>query len=648
MSAWGTSDLKSALPEAATQPSAPEVAKVATQPSATEAAEVTAQPSDTKKVMGDWGEKHLYDYSETDTDRQWGGNAMVDESRDDGGEVGPENPELEIQLFGPPETRIGAGLDISKITQINVFQEGEERIIPIDNFENAGIHPVMQKNIAMAGYVVPTPIQKYCIPAINMGYDLIAIAQTGSGKTAAYLVPILNQLMGKTKKLAAPRPNPAEFREGSASSQYVRAEPLILIICPARELAIQIFDEARKFCYRTMLRPCVVYGGGPMRDQLQQLGKGCDLLVATPGRLLDVMERGHILSLCRLRYLVIDEADELLNGEWDLEKVLNGGEQEECVVKYMLFSATFAPNVRALAKKHLAQNYIRVRVGRIGSSHANIKQEICFVQPELKKQALEDLLASIKPGRTIIFVNNKRMADEIDDYLFHLELPCTSMHADRTQREREDAMRAFRSGKAPILVTTGVMARGIDVHNVRHVINFDLPSFDHGGIQEYVHRIGRTGRIGYTGNAISFYTERDEPLAVDLVKTLMETQQPVPDFLQQYIPEGADQGNYVYEDEKTDSEDNAGDDGWGNGANNGGDANGGDSNADWGAGVTGAAADNSASGGGGWAAAASDWGGAPQAPAPAGNDWAPVSSDWEKQKKEVQNGPKEGPEALWS
>lgn len=159
-------------------------------------------------------------------------------------------------------------------------------------------------------------------------------------------------------------------------------------------------------------------------------------------------------------------------------------------MKYMLFSATFPGAVRKLAKTHLADNHIRVRVGRIGSTHANIKQDVIFVRQELKREALHDLLLASQPCRTIIFVNNKRTADEIDDFLFNKELPSTSMHADRTQREREDAMRAFRSGKSPLLVTTGVTARGIDVRNVGHVINFDLPSVDHGGIQEYIHRIG--------------------------------------------------------------------------------------------------------------------------------------------------------------
>jgi len=165
-------------------------------------------------------------------------------------------------------------------------------------------------------------------------------------------------------------------------------------------------------------------------------------------------------------------------------------EQEEGNVKYMLFSATFPKGARDLAKEHLSEEHVRFRVGRAGSSHENITQRIYYIQPELKRKALLDLLTSMEPTRTVIFVNNKRTADELDDYLYNEGIPCTSMHADRTQKEREAAMRAFRKGENPVLIATGVSARGIDVKSVGHVINYDLPSIDHGGIEEYTHRIG--------------------------------------------------------------------------------------------------------------------------------------------------------------
>ena len=166
-------------------------------------------------------------------------------------------------------------------------------------------------------------------------------------------------------------------------------------------------------------------------------------------------------------------------------------DQEEGNITYMMFSATFPKSARDLAKDHLKTDHVRIRVGRAGSSHTNIKQDIVFVDAAAKRTALYDLLMAAPPARTIIFVNSKRAADEVDDFLFNRGMPCTSIHAGRTQREREDSIRAFRAGKAPILVATGVSARGLDIHNVMHVINFDLPSSQYGGIEEYTHRIGR-------------------------------------------------------------------------------------------------------------------------------------------------------------
>jgi ATP-dependent RNA helicase DDX3X len=169
-------------------------------------------------------------------------------------------------------------------------------------FEDAAIHPIILENIKLCQYPHPTPIQAYCIPAVLSGHDIVACAQTGSGKTAAYLIPVLSQLAGKIKKLAAPRPNPTTF---NPTTDRVRAEPLVLIIAPTRELATQIFDETRRLCYRTMFRPCVAYGGGPRGMQQQELQKGCDILIATPGRLKDFMDRPKVLSLNRVKYVLL-------------------------------------------------------------------------------------------------------------------------------------------------------------------------------------------------------------------------------------------------------------------------------------------------------------------------------------------------------
>ncbi|KAF7181325.1 hypothetical protein CNMCM7691_000543 [Aspergillus felis] len=487
---------------------------------------------------------------------EWAAKAAKYEWNDEFGDVGPPNKELEDMLFRN-EFINRTGLKIGNLQKIDVIAESRERPNPVKNFDDAGLHPIMRENIRLCNYEVPTPIQAYAIPAVLTGHDLIAIAQTGSGKTAAFLIPVLSQLMGKAKKLAAPRPNLVNGFNPSVDA--VRAEPLVLIVAPTRELSTQIFDEARRLCYRSMLRPCVVYGGAPVREQREELQKGCDILIGTPGRLLDFMDKPHVLSLRRVKYTIIDEADELLLSDWesDFTKIMSGGDvNEDADHRYMMFSATFNRECRRLARKFLAEDHVRIRIGRPGSTHINVDQTIIYAEDHLKKQCLYDLLLAMPPSRTLIFVNTKTQADFLDDFLYNMGLPSTSIHSDRTQREREDALRSFRSARCPIMVATGVSARGLDIKNVMHVVNFDLPSTTHGGITEYIHRIGRTARIGNEGLATSFYNDRNSDIAPDLVKILIESGQKVPDFLESYKP--ADE--LVKFDDDTDDEAADGDD----------------------------------------------------------------------------------------
>ncbi|KAL4906806.1 hypothetical protein BDW74DRAFT_166944 [Aspergillus multicolor] len=500
---------------------------------------------------------------------EWAANTAKYEWKDEYGDVGPENPRLEEQLFRN-EFINRTGLKISNLRNIEVVAESHERPSPIKSFDDAGLHPVMRQNIRLCGYEMPTPIQAYAIPAVLTSHDLIAIAQTGSGKTAAFLIPVLSQLMGKAKKLAAPRANLGEGFD--LMSDAVRAEPLVLIVAPTRELAIQIFDEARRLCYRSMLRPCVVYGGAPVADQRSELQRGCDILIATPGRLLDFMDKPHILSLRRVKYTIIDEADELLLSDWeeDFKKFMSGGDvNEDADHRYMMFSATFNKGCRELARNFLADDHVRVRIGRPGSTHINVNQKIYWTDPAQKRKALYDLLLAMPPSRTLVFVNSKATADQIDDYLFNLGLPSTSFHSDRTQREREDALRGFRSARCPIMVATGVSARGLDIKNVMHVINFDLPSAMHGGITEYIHRIGRTARIGNEGLATSFFNDRDIDLAPDLVKILVEANQEIPDFLVDHKPSEGEKLNFHDDTDDEDEDANNGNADNGDGAGDG-------------------------------------------------------------------------------
>ncbi|KAI6782500.1 ATP-dependent RNA helicase-like protein [Emericellopsis cladophorae] len=488
------------------------------------------------------------------------------------GDVGPRDQSLEHDLFGPEVDRGLDGIDYAKVSEVAVIQEGPTQIKPVAKFADAGLHPAMLENIAMAGYKDPTPIQQYAIPAIVLNNDVIGIAQTGSGKTAAYMIPILSKLMGKAKKWAGVRPDPT-------SQMAVTAEPLVLIIVPTRELAIQIFNEARKFCYRSMLRPAVVYGGGTMSAQRELLSRGCDILIGTPGRLKDFVVRAdRTLSLHRLKYVVIDEADEMLHDDWhdELNPILNA-QQQLGAMRYVMFSATFPKAARDLAKEYLAEDHVRFRVGRAGSTTANIRQRIIEVRKEEKHANLLALLDAITGVRTIIFCNSHFSVDHVEDFLFHKGYPVVSITSQRSQLDREFAMRRFRSGNAPIL---------------------ELPSMDYGGIEEYTHRIGRTGRIGRNGLATSFFGDRDEPIADVLARTLVEAGQDIPEFLQDYLPDSITKETVKFETESDfdETEAQAGDeaDGGAGGGAWGGEA-GGTSNNDTGGAF---GADNGTSAGG--------------------------------------------------
>ncbi|KAL8722566.1 MAG: hypothetical protein Q9225_000961 [Loekoesia sp. 1 TL-2023] len=480
-----------------------------------------------------WGDRKNID--DLEVAPSWAANARRYEWSDDFGDVGPEDPDLEKMLF-QADDKMEVGEHLEKLTEITVNLESEASINPIINFDDAGLHPVVRRNVELCGFKIPTPIQAYCLPAVLKNLDVIGIAQTGSGKTAAYLIPTISKLMGKAKKLCGPRPN-VTTQDFDLRTQGVRAEPLILVVVPTRELATQIFDEARRLCYRSMLRPCVIYGGAPTGEQAQQLRKGCDVLIATPGRLMDFLERNSLLSLSRVKYTIIDEADEMVSGDWDttLDVVMGGADSNsDSDHVYLFFSATFNKQARIVAKKYMSTDHVRVRVGRAGSSHNNIVQKIIYATPDKKRDALWDLLMAMPPARTMVFTNLKKEVDLLDDFLWNKGLPTTSIHSDRTQREREDAIRAYKLGKAPILLTTGVSARGLDLKNTLHIINYDFPK----DINEYVHRIGRTARIGNVGLATSFYNDRDEGVADDLVKLLLETDQEIPDFLEGFKPSG--------------------------------------------------------------------------------------------------------------
>ncbi|KAG2497956.1 hypothetical protein HYH03_004218 [Edaphochlamys debaryana] len=417
-------------------------------------------------------------------------------------------------LYGAENT----GINFDAYEDIPVETSGKDVPPPINNFEELNLPPCMMDNIRRCKFTKPTPVQKHSITIGLAGRDLMACAQTGSGKTAAFCFPIIASMLLKGYQAAAGR-------------NSRKALPGALVLAPTRELTSQIYDEARKFTYMTGLRPVVIYGGAPAPNQLRDLERGCDILVATPGRLSDFIERGRV-GLSAIVFLCLDEADRMLDMGFE-PQIRRIVEQEDMPPvgqrQTLMFSATFPKEIQRLASDFLA-NYVFLTVGRVGSSTDLIVQHIEYVSPDEKQNTLLDLISTVEQGLTLVFVETKRGADELERILTRNQLPATSIHGDRSQEQREMALRSFKSGKTPVMVATDVAARGLDIPHVTHVINYDLPK----DIDDYVHRIGRTGRAGHKGLATAFFTDSDAPLARSLVEVLSETNQNVPGWLQNY------------------------------------------------------------------------------------------------------------------
>ncbi|MCJ1350469.1 MAG: DEAD-box ATP-dependent RNA helicase [Icmadophila ericetorum] len=444
---------------------------------------------------------------------------------------GPANPRLERELFGVPNdpTKQQTGINFSNYDDIPVEASGHDVPEPTTQFTNPPLDDHLLSNIKLASYKTPTPVQKYSIPIVMGGRDLMACAQTGSGKTGGFLFPILSQAF-----INGPSAAPAQA--GGMGYRSRKAFPTSLILAPTRELVSQIYDEARKFAYRSWVRPCVVYGGADIGTQLRQIERGCDLLVATPGRLVDLIERGRI-SLANIKYLVLDEADRMLDMGFEpqIRRIVEGEDMPSTQGRQtLMFSATFPRDIQMLARDFL-KDYVFLSVGRVGSTSENITQKVEYVEDPDKRSVLLDILHTHGAGLTLIFVETKRMADSLSDFLINQNFPATSIHGDRTQRERERALEMFRNGRCPILVATAVAARGLDIPNVTHVVNYDLPT----DIDDYVHRIGRTGRAGNTGLSTAFFNRGNRGVVRDLIELLKEAHQEVPAFLENIAREGA-------------------------------------------------------------------------------------------------------------
>lgn len=371
------------------------------------------------------------------------------------------------------------------------------------SFNDLGLHPDILRAVEDAGYSVPSAIQQQAIPVVTSGADLRASAQTGTGKTAAFLLPALNLL--------------------TVPSTGTGKGPRVLILVPTRELAMQIADQANKYSkYLNQITTVCVVGGVPYPKQVKKLSRYHDILIATPGRLIDLIDRGKI-DFARLEQVILDEADRMLDMGF-VEPVEDIMELTPENKQTLLFSATLKGSVIKLSNK-LLNKPEEVIIAPEVQKHKNIEEVLHYADDlSHKNQLLDHILTKEDVTSAIVFTGTKRHADQLTDELTDEGFDAESLHGDMSQRQRTRTINQFKKGKVTILVATDVAARGIDVDNISHVVNFDMPQ----GVEDYVHRIGRTGRAGAKGKAISFasqnerrfvkeiesYTERDLPEAV--------------------------------------------------------------------------------------------------------------------------------------
>jgi len=452
--------------------------------------------------------------------------------------VGADGEEREIyvpktesdeQLFDDTNT-ISAGINFKDYKNIPVEVKGENVPASIKSFEASGLRPLILENVKKTDFEIPTPIQQNSIPIVMAKRDMIACAQTGSGKTAAFLLPIIHNIM----------------QDGlSCNSGSAEARPQAVILAPTRELAVQINTQARKFSMGSTCKSVVAYGGTSVGYQKSQLQKGCNILVATPGRLLDFVEKG-VVSFASLQYFVLDEADRMIDMGFmpDIEKCMASPDMPSTTNRNtLMLSATFPEEVQSNARKFMRKDKIFVTIGMVGGTCKDVQQDFISVKKAEKKKNLDKILNDEERDpteRVLIFVNTKKTADFLATHLSQHELPSTSIQGDRKQREREEALDDFKKGKRPILVATAVAARGLDIPYVAKVINYDMPK----DVDEYVHRIGRTGRVGNLGRAISFYDcENDQEVCNQLVNKLAQCGVEVPDFMSEGSSAAVDDGN---------------------------------------------------------------------------------------------------------
>ncbi len=364
-------------------------------------------------------------------------------------------------------------------------------------FEELKLIEPIKLALKETGYTTPTPIQAQAIPALLEGKDLLGCAQTGTGKTAAFALPILNRLVESNTK---------------ALPKHTR----VLVLAPTRELAIQVHESFMTYGKNLKLKFAVVFGGVGQAPQVKIMAPGVDVLIATPGRLLDLINQGYI-RLERLEVFVLDEADRMLDMGFihDIKKVLKLLPPKR---HNLFFSATMPPEIEKLAHSILV-NPIKVEVTPVSSTAELISQSVMFVDRENKRPLLKHILQDKNLKRVIVFSRTKHGANKIVEYLGKSGIASEAIHGNKSQTARQNALENFRSGKTRVLIATDIAARGIDIDEISHVINYDLPNVS----EDYVHRIGRTARAGASGVAISFCDSEEKAFLKDIEKLIGKT-----------------------------------------------------------------------------------------------------------------------------
>ncbi|WP_291993771.1 DEAD/DEAH box helicase [Candidatus Accumulibacter sp. ACC003] len=369
-------------------------------------------------------------------------------------------------------------------------------------FAEIGLHPAILKALTDSGYSAPTSVQKEAIPAALEGRDLMVSSQTGSGKTAAFMLPALHRFASQERAADPARPASPERRPARGRSndrqRFQPAQPRMLVLTPTRELALQVTAATDKYGRQLPnVHAVAILGGMPYPKQMELLGRNPEILVATPGRLIDHMSSGKI-DFSQLQVLVLDEADRMLDMGFieDIERIVAATPGSR---QTMLFSATLDGTVGEMAKR-MTRNALQIRVDEASTRHDNIEQRMHFVDDlSHKNRLLDHLLRDSSIDQALVFTATKRDADTVSDRLNLAGLNAAALHGDMHQGARNRTLTAMRRGQVRILVATDVAARGIDVPTITHVFNYDLPKF----AEDYVHRIGRTGRAGRNGLAIS-------------------------------------------------------------------------------------------------------------------------------------------------